>query len=149
MRRKSDGPNTAQLLTRLPQQIITLVRAEYQNAKTEALAALKRLRVGAIAIVLALMMLFWAIAAFLFAAIAAINLALPMWASALIVGGAFVLLAVAAILGGVMLIKRGNPVPEETLGRLGDDVLVAQGVRYNQEQNVAAQKLDERDEGAR
>lgn len=141
MGRKSDGPGTFELLARLPQQIIALVRAEYENAKKEIKAALKRFSIGGIFLVLALMFLFWAIAAFVFTAIAAIHVKLPLWASGLIVGGGLVLLAVAAVLVGLFLVKRGNPVPEETLERLSDDVLVAQSLGYNQERNVAAERL--------
>lgn len=145
MRRKADGPGTFELLARLPQQIIALIRAEYENAKKEIKAAIKRFSIGAVFLVIALFFLFWAIAAFVFSAIAAIHIKLPLWASGLIVGGGLLLLTAAAIFVGIYLIRRGNPVPEETLERLSDDVLVAQGVRYNQAQNVAAERLDGED----
>lgn len=141
MSRKKDQPGTFELLSRLPGQIATLVRVEYENAKQEIIRALKKIGVGAIFLVIALFFLFWAIAAFGFAAIAAINLALPMWASALIVAGGLVLLTVAAVLVGIFLLKRGNPVPEETISRVTDDVLVASSIKYNASENVAANRV--------
>src|SRR5690625_4508897 len=105
MRRKADGPGTFELLARLPQQIIALIRAEYENAKKEIKAAIKRFSIGAVFLVIALFFLFWAIAAFVFSAIAAIHIKLPLWASGLIVGGGLLLLTAAAIFVGIYLIR--------------------------------------------
>lgn len=140
MSRKNGEPGTFELLARLPQQIATLVRAEYENAKHEVFGALRKFGIGAIFVIIALFFLFWAIAALGTTVIAAINLALPLWASALIVAGILLLLTVASILAGVFLIKKGNPVPEETISRVTDDVIVASSVKYNAEHNLAAER---------
>ena len=58
----------------------------------------------------------------------------PVWLSALVVGVGLLALAAAAIWAGIMLIKRGNPVPEETLGRLEGDVYAFGEVRVNADQ---------------
>lgn len=148
MGRKREEPGTFELLARLPQQIVTLARAEYDNAKQEITSAVKKAGIGAIFLILALFFLFWAIAAFGAAGIAAIALALPTWAAALIVGGALVLFTGASVLVGIALIKRGNPVPEKTLARVGEDVAAASHVRYNVDQSPAIQaKHSEQREG--
>lgn len=142
MAKKKGEPGTFELLARLPGQVASLVRAEYENAKHEVLGALRRFGIGAIFLIVALFFLFWSIAAFGAAAIAAINLALPLWASALIVAGALILLAVAAVFTGLFLIKRGNPVPEKTISRVTDDVIVASSVKYNAPENLAKERAE-------
>lgn len=142
MVRKKDQPGTFELLTRLPGQIVNLARIEYENAKAEVISALKKISIGAVFLIIALFFLFWSIAAFGTAAIGAINLALPLWAAALIVAGGLLLLAVAAVLFGVWLLKRGNPVPEETLSRVSDDMVVTTGsIKYNAKENVAEERI--------
>lgn len=142
MARKKDQPGTFELLARLPGQIAALVRAEYENAKHEVFSALKKFGIGAAFLVIALFFLFWMVAALGAAGIAAISLALPVWAASLIVAGALLLLAAAAVIVGVFLVKRGNPVPEETLSRVSDDMVVASTVKYNSPGNVAGSQID-------
>lgn len=133
MARKRSEPSTIQLLLRLPGQIAALAKAEYANAKKEMSSAIKKLIIALVCAVVALFMLFWALAAFGASAILGLATVLAPWLSALIVAGALVLLAAAAVLVGFVLIKRANPVPEETLGRVGDDLAVAGSVKYNTE----------------
>lgn len=141
MSRKKVQPGTFELLARLPGQIAELVRIEYENAKEEVFRALKKVSIGAVFVVIALFFLFWSVAALGTAAIGAINLALPLWASALIVAGALILLAVVSVLAGVLLLKKGNPVPEETISRVSDDVIVAStSVKYNASENLASER---------
>lgn len=137
MGRKRDEAGTFKLLARLPQQFVALARVEYENAKREVISALKKASIGGIFLVVALFFLFWAIAALGAAGIAAIALALPTWAAALIVGGALILLTAVSVLVGILLLKRGNPVPEKTLARVGDDIVAASHVRYNADDSPA------------
>lgn len=131
MSRKRDEAGTFELLARLPQQIVTLAKFEYENAKREAISAAKKAGIGAAGIVVALFFLFFMLQALIIAAIAALALVWPWWLAALVVAGGLLLLAAAAIFTGIALVKRGNPVPEETLDRVGGDISAMSEVRTN------------------
>lgn len=131
MSRRSDDAGTFELLARLPQQIVSLAKVEYNNAKREVVGKAKNAGIGALAIVIALFFLFFALGCFIAAAIAGLAVVWPVWLSALVVGAGLLALAAAAILAGVVLIKRGNPVPEETLSRLEGDVHAFSEVKVN------------------
>ncbi|MGK0741273.1 phage holin family protein [Leucobacter sp. Z1108] len=131
MSRKSDQAGTFELLARLPHQFIALAKAEYENAKREITAKAKRSGIGLLSIVVALFFLFFAIAAFVTAAIAGIAVVWPVWLSALVVAFGLILLAAGAILGGIALIKRGVPVPEQTIDRVEGDFQAMSEVRFN------------------
>lgn len=118
---KPNEPSLFELLSRLPAQLSALLKAEYENAKREIVSRLKMLGVGALFIVFALFFVFFALGIFLVAAIAALNLVLPLWLSALIVAVALLVLAGLVLWVGFKRIQRGNPVPEETLGRVEKD----------------------------
>lgn len=128
---RKDQPGTFELLARLPGQIVALAKAEYENAKREIATKAKRAGIGLLSIVIALFFLFFAIAAFVAAAIAGIAVVWPVWLAALVVGGGLILLAAAAIFGGIAFIKRGVPVPEETIDRIEDDLNAFGDVRFN------------------
>lgn len=131
MSRKRDEAGTFELLARLPQQIVSLAKIEYDNAKREAVAAAKKAGIGAAGILVALFFLFFMIEALVIAAIAALALVWPWWLAALVVAAALLVLAAGAVLAGVMLVRRGNPVPEATLERVGGDVAALGEVRFN------------------
>lgn len=131
MSRRKDQAGTFELLTRLPQQIVSLAKVEYENAKREVVSKAKKAGIGAGAIVIALFFVFFMLEALVIAAIAALALVWPWWLAALVVAAGLLLLAAAAILAGVALIKRGNPVPEETLERVGGDISAISEVRVN------------------
>ena len=133
MTKKRDQAGTFDLLTRLPQQIVTLAKLEYENAKREIASKAKKAGIGAVAILIALFFIFFMFEALVIAAIAALALVWPWWLAALVVAAGLLLLAAGAIFAGVQLIRRGNPVPEETLGRLGGDVAAMSEVRVNAE----------------
>lgn len=116
-----DQAGLFELLGRLPAQVSALVKAEYENAKREVIAQLKKLGLGALLVVIALFFLFFALGAFVAAAIAGIAVALPVWAAALIVAFSLIIIAGLIVWIGVNRIQNGNPVPEETLGRIEQD----------------------------
>ncbi len=138
MSRKKDQAGTFELLSRLPQQIVALARVEYENAKHEVATKAKKAGIGAGAIAVALFFVFFMLQALVIAAIAALSLVWPWWLAALVVAAALLLLAAAAVAAGVALIRRGNPVPEDTLTRVGDDVSALGEVRVNAEHPVPA-----------
>jgi hypothetical protein len=129
--RRDDQAGTFELLAKLPQQLLALAKAEYENAKREITAKAKRGGIGLLAIVIALFFLFFAIAAFVAAAIAGLAVVWPVWLSALVVAFGLLALAAAAIFGGIALLKRGVPVPEETIDRVEADLQALGEVRVN------------------
>jgi hypothetical protein len=133
MSRNKGQAGTFELLARLPQQIVTLAKLEYDNAKREMLSKAKKAGIGAGAILIALFFLFFMLEALVIAAIAAIALVWPWWLAALVVAFALLLFASAAIWAGILLIRRGNPVPEETLDRVSGDFVALGDVRLNGE----------------
>lgn len=135
MSAKKDQAGTFELLARLPQQIVSLAKIEYENAKREIVSKAKKAGIGAGAVVVALFFLFFMLEALVIAAIAALALVWPWWLAALVVAAGLLILAALAILAGVALIKRGNPVPEETLERVGEDISAMGEVRFNADQH--------------
>lgn len=131
MRRKSEQAGTFELLARLPQQVVTLIKLEIDNAKREVSANAKRMGIGAVSIVVALFFLFFALEALVVAAIAGVAVVWPVWLSALVVGGGLILLAGLAILAGIMLMKRNVPIPGKTLERVEGDLSAMSEVRVN------------------
>lgn len=133
MSRRKDQAGTFELLSRLPQQIVSLAKIEYENAKYEVTSKAKKASIGVGALVVALFFVFFMLQGLMIAAIAALALVWPWWLAALVVAAGMLLLAAAAVLAGVALMKRGNPVPEETLDRVGNDVAALSEVRFNAE----------------
>lgn len=131
MSRRDDQAGTFELLARLPYQFVRLAKAEFENAKLEITAKLKRGGIGLIAIIVALFFVFFAIGCLVAAAVAGLSEAWPVWLSALVVAGALLLLAAGAILGGIMLLKRAVPLPEEAIDRVEGDLQTLGDVRFN------------------
>lgn len=131
MSRKRDEPGTFELLTKLPQQIVTLAKIEYENAKREALGAAKKAGIGAAGVVVALFFVFFMLQALVIAAIAALAIVWPWWLAALTVAALLLVLAAGVLFASYKLIRRGNPVPEQTLGRVSTDVAALSEVRLN------------------
>lgn len=147
MSKKRDQMGTFELLARLPQQIVTLAKLEYENAKREVAAKAKKAGIGAGAILVALFFVFFMLQALVIAAIAALALVWPWWLAALVVAAVLLLLAAGAVFGGVALIRRGNPVPEETLERVGNDISAIGEVRVNAETSNPRQMPQAGEEG--
>lgn len=133
MSKKRDQAGTFELFARLPQQIVMLAKLEYENAKREIVSKAKKAGIGAGAILVALFFVFFMLQALTIAAIAALALVWPWWLAALVVAAGLLLLAAGAVFAGVALIRRGNPVPEETLDRVGGDIAALSEVRVNAE----------------
>ncbi|MBL3700069.1 phage holin family protein [Leucobacter luti] len=129
--RNKDQAGTFELLSRLPQQVVSLAKIEYDNAKREIASKAKKAGIGAGAITIALFFVFFMLQALVMAAIAALALVWPWWLAALVVAAALLVLAAVAVFAGVKLIQRGNPVPEDTLDRVGHDVAAMSDVRFN------------------
>ena len=127
-------PGTFKLLLRLPGQVIALARAEMANAKHEVSGRIRNLVIGIVCFVLALMVLFWLVATLLTAAIAGLATVWPVWLSALTVSGGALLVVLILALIGFAKVKRGSPVPSETLSRVEKDFQSAGEVKHSVDQ---------------
>jgi uncharacterized membrane protein YqjE len=104
------------LLRRLREDVAALIHSEIELAKTEVLEKVKMHARGAAFIAVAIPFVLLALLAFLFGAIAVLALAVPLWASALIVGGVLLLVAlIFAFLGLRAVRKAGSPTPDEAI----------------------------------
>jgi uncharacterized membrane protein YqjE len=104
------------LLRRLREDLAALIHSEIDLAKTEVIEKIKMHAKAAVFIAIALPFALLALLAFLFGAIAVLALAVPLWASALIVGGALLLVAlILAFIGLRSVRKAGVPMPEEAI----------------------------------
>lgn len=115
--------SVGELVSLASQQLSQLVRDELRLAQAEMTAKGKRFGIGGGLFGGAGMVAFIALQALAAAAIAALALALPVWASALIV--AVVLLGVTAVLGlaGKKQIKQATPpAPEQAIAGIKADV---------------------------
>jgi len=104
------------LLRRLREDIAALIHSEIDLAKTEVIEKIKMHAKAAVFIAIAIPFVLLALLAFLFGAIAVLALAVPLWASALIVGGVLLLVAVIlALLGLRSVRKAGSPTPDAAI----------------------------------
>lgn len=117
------------LIGDVPTLVRELVKGEIDLLKTEIIAKLKILGVGAGLLVGAVLVLMFFIGVLLTAAILALSLVMPGWLAALVV--AFVLLIAIAILAlvGIRTVKKAMPpVPTETITSVKRDINVIKGV---------------------
>jgi uncharacterized membrane protein YqjE len=122
--------STGQLISRLTEQISTLVRSEARLAQVEVTQKAKRLGVGAGLFGGAGLFAFFGLAASITTAILALALVLPAWLAALIV--TVVLFAVAGVLalvGKKDVEKASPPVPTQAIAGVQADIAtVKQGI---------------------
>jgi uncharacterized membrane protein YqjE len=104
------------LLRRLREDVAALIHSEIALAKTEVVEKIKMHAKAAVLIAVAIPFVLLALLAFLFGAIAVLALAVPLWASALIVGGVLLLVAlILGLLGMRSVRKAGMPTPDEAI----------------------------------
>jgi uncharacterized membrane protein YqjE len=104
------------LLRRLREDVAALIHSEIDLAKTEIVEKIKMHAKAAVFIAIAVPFVLLALLAFLFGAIAVLALAVPLWASALIVGGVLLVIAlIFAFLGMRSMRKAGNLAPDEAI----------------------------------
>src|ERR1700745_1565722 len=116
------GASMGDLMTRLCSQTSRLVRDELRLAQKEFVESAKHAGIGAGLFSAAGLVAVFGLGSVIAAAIAALSLALPVWAAALIV--AVVLFAVAGV-GGVDRKKQraqASPTPEMTVANVKQDI---------------------------
>jgi len=117
------------LIADIPTLVTDLVQREIELVKTELIAKLKALGIGAGVIAGALLVLLAMLGVLLTAAILALSLIMPGWLAALLV--AAVLLIIAVILGlvGYNILKKGiPPVPTESIDSIKRDIRAIKGI---------------------
>ena len=116
---------TSELVNRLSTQVSALVRGELALARSELQAKGKRLGAGAGLAGGAGVLAIGGLLAFLAAAIAALALVLPVWASAVIVGVVLMIIAgVLGLLGRKQIQQATPPLPEQAMHGVQDDIAV-------------------------
>ena len=117
------------LITDLPSLFGDLVRGEIESLKAELVEKLKHAGIGIGMLVVAGVFAFFATGVFTAAGILGLAEVLPAWASALIVGGALLVITVILALIGVSQVKRGTPpTPNKTITSIKKDVDVIKGI---------------------
>ena len=121
--RAGQNATVGELARQLPEQISRLVREELRLAQLEMTQKGKRAGIGAGMLGGGGVVALYGVAAVLAAAILALALVLPAWASALIVGGALLAVsAVLAALGRKRVQQAMPPVPRQTQASVEADV---------------------------
>jgi uncharacterized membrane protein YqjE len=95
--------------SRLAEEVRTLIRLEIELAQAEMLAKAKSALRAAVYGAAAAVLIFFSVFAFLIAAIWGLAEAVPIWAAALIVGGAFIVLALGV--GAIALLRARRATP--------------------------------------
>jgi hypothetical protein len=116
------------LIGDLPGLVMDLVRSEIEHLKQELITRIAQAGTGIALLAVGASVLFFALGAFVTAAILGLAEVLPAWASALIVGGGLVLLAVLVVLIGVAVLKRGAQGPAESIDSIKQDVRAIKGI---------------------
>jgi predicted phage tail protein len=119
---EADHRSTIELVRDIAAESQTLIRKEVELAKQEVMEAVMARVMAAAALAAAGLFALFALLFGALAAAAAIALVLPMWAAALIVAGAFLLLAGPAALIGLRRMKAPSLKPEETVRTVKEDV---------------------------
>ena len=116
-------PSTGQLVSDLTNQISRLVRDEARLAQVEVTQKAKRLGIGAGLFGGAGLFAFFGLAALITTAILVLDLFLPAWLAALIVGVVVLAIAgVAALIGKKKVSEAAPAVPERTVASVKEDV---------------------------
>lgn len=110
-----------QLIAALPGLIAELVKAELEAFKEDMKRRAIRAGVGAGLFGAAALLALLALVVLVIAAIAGIATVLPLWASALIVFGALVILAGVLVVAGIAAFKSAKPDADRALDSIGDD----------------------------
>ncbi len=107
------------LVAALAGRILTVLRTEVENAKEEFQLKLRGLLIGIAILAVGIGFLCFGVTALLIAAIAALSTIWPLWQSALVVGGAAVLVAlILAWIGGFKVNRNKNLKPEKAIANI-------------------------------
>lgn len=117
------------LIADIPTLLMDLVRGEIESFKQELVGKLKLAGVGIGLLVGAATFAFFALLVLIAAAVLGLATVLPAWASALIIGGGILIIAVILALIGIANLKKGvPPAPTETIKSIKKDVRAIKGI---------------------
>ncbi|MBW1598077.1 phage holin family protein [Streptomyces sp. JJ38] len=120
--------SVGELVERASAQLSELVRREMRLAQAELVQKGKRAGIGGGMFGGAALTGFLALQALVAGAVAALALVLPVWASALIIGGALLLVTgVLAVVGKRELRSATPPTPQQALGSVKADIAEIRG----------------------
>jgi len=115
--------STGELVSQLSEQTSRLVRDELQLGLAELKQKGKQAGIGAGLTGAAGLVALFGLGALLVAVIAALDLVLPVWVAALIVGAAVLVLAGVLALAGMGQVKRATPpMPEQAIASTKRDI---------------------------
>jgi Putative Actinobacterial Holin-X, holin superfamily III len=120
-----------ELISQLSSQTSRLVRDEMRLAQKEFQESAKHAGIGAGLLSVAGMLAVFGFAAIITAAIAALSVVLPVWASALIVAA---MLLLAAGIAGVISkgqVQQASPAPEQTVANVKKDIVEVKEARHD------------------
>ena len=124
---QTDEPLGA-VVHRLSEQLPELVRSEVRLAQAELTEKGKRAGTGLGLFGAAGVLGLYALAGLLTSAVILLDLALPLWAAALIVTGVLLVAAgIAAVLGRKQVTQAAPPVPERAIAGVKQDVQAVKG----------------------
>lgn len=117
------------LVADLPGLLMDLVREEIEQFKQEMLSKVKAAGIGIGLILAAVFVLLFALMTLIGAAVAGLATVWPVWLSALVVGGALLVIAIIVALVGVASLRRGvPPAPTRTIASVKRDVDTIKGI---------------------
>ena len=117
------------LIADIPSLLVDLVRGEINSLKQEIIGKLKHAGIGIGLLVGAATFVFFAVLVLIAAGVFGLGTVLPMWLSALIIGGGILLIAIVLALIGVANLKKGvPPAPTQTIESVKKDVRAIKGI---------------------
>ena len=118
-----------ELIGEIPTLVTDLVSREIELVKTELIAKIKALGIGAGLIAGALVVLLGMVGVLLTAAILALSLIMPGWLAALLVAAVLLIIAIIIGLIGYRILKKGvPPVPTESIDSIKRDIRAIKGI---------------------
>lgn len=115
--------STAALMRQASEQIAHLIRDEMRLLRIEMNEKRKRATKGASMLGAAAVIVLYAVTVLLAAAVFGLGTVLPMWLSALIIGGVMLVIAVVLLLIGKSSLKKAvPPMPKDTMDSLKNDI---------------------------
>ena len=126
----NDGEDPRSLITllrELPGLFMELARGEFEQFKREMLRKLKNISLASLLVAVVLMLSTFLIGMLLLAAVYGLGLVMPVWAAALTVAGAILVIMVVLVLVAVRLFRGNAPIPTETFDSLVEDANALKG----------------------
>jgi Flp pilus assembly protein TadB len=126
----TENASTGELIAQLTSQTSRLVRDEMRLAQKEFQESAKHAGIGAGLFSVAGVLAVFGVATLIAAVVAALALALPVWAAALIVGAVLLAAGGIAALVGKKQVQEASPLPQQTVANVKDDIQEVKEARH-------------------